>query len=534
MPRVALYNGDKTSARTFNADFFDRRTGTYAPNQSSRRQHLKELILGRLASNADSVIIANVYPLTSYYGETVMDSAVPSYEPLITEHIVKNLPSNTPFNKRKRAGEVVLSAAEHGSVIVKSYPGFEKSNYAYTDSGHYVDRYFCEAQLGYATVRLWGSTFLVDPNDSNIIISNVGMNVIYDVWNHFAAKPPIPLTASTVYASVRNSNEVDTSFVTGIVADANKRLLDLLTTLAEAPDTLRSFMQLMGSVKNIIMGVKKRQFSLTQSFHDRKKFLERKRNEDLFKLDIMREDLEDQVSKKVLTRRLANRRKKQLKREQERILKTYERAKRQAGIELVDALAHVWMNFRYNIMPLVYTAIDITEAVTKDPEFLTTRDTLQQEISLILPSDLPALEFTTDFKVFIRDRAKADIGPFSITSKVVSGNILTTAWELVPLSFVVDWFVNVGDFISAFSGGSTADRNSTISFKSVLDYKGKDSFNRKVIITGQLWNREVTGSLLQHSCLTFKPDMNPKRYLDSVALSWNAIRGDLIRSIKRS
>lgn len=534
MPRVAFYNEDRTNAQTFIADFIDRRTGTYAPNQPARRQRLKELILRQLTSNSGSVVIDSMYNVPRYYGETVIESSIPSYEPLITEHKVKDLPSNTPFDKRKRAGEVVLSAAEHGSVIVKSYPGFEKTNYAYMTTGHYVDRYFCAAQLGYEEVRLWGSTFLVDPDDSNVIISNVGMNTYYDVWNHIVAKPPIPLTASAVYASVRNSNEVDTSFVTGIVADANKRLLDLLTTLAEAPESLRSFMQLMGSVKNIVVGVKKRQFSLTQSFRDREKFLERKRNEDLFKLNIMREDLEDQVSKKVLTRRLANRRKKQLMREQERMLKTYERAKRQAGIELVDALAHVWMNYRYNIMPLVYTAIDITEAVTKDPEFLTTRDTLQQEVSLILPSDLPALEFTTDFKVFIRDRAKADIGPFSITSKVVSGNILTTAWELIPLSFVVDWFVNVGDFISAFSGGSTADRNSTISFKSVLDYTGKDSFDRKVVITGQLWNRQVTGSLLQHSCLTFKPDMNPKRYLDSVALSWNAIRGDLIRSIKRS
>lgn len=534
MPRVAFYSEEKTSEPVFNADFFDRTTGARVSDQSSRCLRLKELILAELASNSDSVVIDDIYNVSRYFGQTIMESAIPSYEPLITEHIVKDLPSNKPFNKRKRVGEVVLSAAEHGSVIVKSYPGFEKSNFVGTFGGNYVDRNFCVTYLGYETVRLWGTNFMVDPRDSNVIISNVGMNVYYDVWAHFEAKPPISLTASAVYASVRNSNEVDTSFVTGMVADANKRLLDLLTTLAETPETLRSFMQLMGSVKNIVVGVKKRQFSLTQSFEDRKKFLERKRNEDLFKLDIMREDLEDQVSKKVLTRRLANRRKKQLQREQERMLKTYERAKRQAGIELVDALAHVWMNFRYNIMPLVYTAIDITEAVTKDPEFLTTRDTLQQEVSLILPSDLPALEFTTDFKVFIRDRAKADIGPFSITSKVVSGNILTTAWELVPLSFVIDWFVNVGDFISAFSGGSTADRNSTISFKSVLDYNGKDSYNRKVIITGQLWNREVTGSLLQYSCLTFKPDMNPKRYLDSVALSWNAIRGDLIRSIKRS
>ena len=273
--------------------------------------------------------------------------------------------------------------------------------------------------------------------------------------------PPIQLTAETVYAMVMKSNEVDTAFVTSMVADANKRLLDLLTVLAETPESLRSVMQLLGTVKNIVVGVKRRQFSLTQSFADRKEYLKRKRDEDLTKLDRMRQELAEEVSARRLSRRVANRRRRMLERDLERTNKSYTRAMKQSGIEFNDAMAEVWMNFRYNIMPLVYTAIDITEAITKDPEFLTVRDGVEKHRSIVLPSDLPALEFTSNFNVFIRDRAKADVGPFSLTSKVVTGNILTTAWELVPLSFVVDWFINIGDVISAFSGGSTADRSST-------------------------------------------------------------------------
>ena len=531
MPRAAIYDLNSTESQPFYADFFTY-LGNEAPDQSGRRANLRNKILSKIQDLSGVVVQDSISSTANYYGETIIEDSVPSYEPLITEHYVRKLPSNSPFDKRRRNGEVVLSAAEHGRVQVKSYPGIEPSDYIGDNAGKYVDGWFCEQYLGFTRVRLWSSWFWVDPSDSSVIISNIGMNVLYKLWNQAVSMPPIQLTAETVYAMVMKSNEVDTAFVTRMVADANKRLLDLLTVLAETPESLRSLMQLLGTVKNIVVGVKRRQFSLTQSFADRKEYLKRKRDEDLTKLDRMRQELAEEVSARRLSRRVANRRRRMLERDLERTNKSYTRAMKQSGIEFNDAMAGVWMNFRYNIMPLVYTAIDITEAISKDPEFLTVRDGVEKHRSIVLPSDLPALEFTSNFNVFIRDRAKADVGPFSLTSKVVTGNILTTAWELVPLSFVVDWFINVGDVISAFSGGSTADRSSTLSFKSVLDYTGKDSSNRRVVISGQLWNREVTGSLQQYTCLTFEPDMNPYRYTDSIALAWNALRGDLKRSIR--
>jgi len=531
MPRIAIYEPSFSEGDTLYSDFFTFQ-GDYAPDQSGRRAALKLKILGVLQSLSGMTVLDNIYYTGNYSGQTIIESSLPSYPPLITEHSVKNLPRNPNYDARRRKGEVVLSSAEHGRVRVASYAGMKPESFIGNNAGKSVDGWFCHEHLGFYRVLVESSYFWVDPSDPSVIISNIHLGVRYELWNQVVPVPPIQLTAETVYAAVMESNVVDTTFVTGMVADANTRLLDLLTTLAETPESLRSIMQLLGTVKNIIVGVKRRQFSLTQSFRDRKEFLTRRRNEDLTRLDRMRTELADEVSALRLSRRVANRRRRMIERDLERTHTTYTRALRQSGIEFNDAMTGVWMNFRYNIMPLVYTAIDITEAITKDPEFLTTRDGTQKHRSVILPSDLPALEFTSIFNVFIRDRAKPDVGPFSLTSNVVTGNILTTAWELVPLSFVVDWFINVGDVISAFSGGSTADRSSTISFKSVLDYSGTDSSGRRVVISGQLWNREVTGSLLQYTCLTFEPDMNPMRYLDSVSLIWNALRGDLKRSIR--
>lgn len=57
-------------------------------------------------------------------------------------------------------------------------------------------------------------------------------------------------------------------------------------------------------------------------------------------------------------------------------------------------------------------------------------------------------------------------------------NPLTVAWELIPFSFVVDWFVNVGDFLASytdFAGASVSAPWSTrfeVAFEDALWYHG--------------------------------------------------------------
>lgn len=535
MPRIYQLDIESTSnsiLRDMNATFFNEDGTPYAWNDGAVERMRRDTLNYFLSRTGTTISVNPGTGSNQFSGETIVWGSVPSYEPLITEWKERNLPSNAPFAKRVRNGEVVLSNCDHGHLEVKSYPGRKVGAFLYQDSGRYPDGYWLVEKLGWTEKRWWGRSVFCPPGSSSVGAINIGgANTLYAAFDDFVVIPPLQITAEAVAVQVKNSMSVPTDTVTSAVSEANKRTLDALTALAETPETIRSFAQLIGQVANIVKGVKKRQFSLTQSFRDRKKYLSAKRTEDLVKIDNLLAELNAQAST-VVPRRVINRRRKLLERDRVRTIKSYERAQRKAEIELGDALSHVWMNFRYNIMPLVYTAVDIANAYDFDPEFLTVRKGLKSFPEIILDPDLPSLIVDTQFLVFIKDRAKSDVGPFSLTTKVVTGNLLTTAWELVPLSFVVDWFINIGDFITAISGGSTADRNSTISFKRIVDYNQVTKSGQRLVITGQLYNRSVTHSLQQYTCLTFEPDWNPKRQLDSLALFWNAIRGDLKRSIK--
>lgn len=536
MPRIAKVDVSHLETQHFHAMFFDP-YGNLLPNQDALAAKWTPIVRKTITSRMSNVIVNDVGASQYYLGDTIVEQALPGYPDLVSEHTEWERHSNKPFKKRVRNGEVVLAPYERGTITVRSTPGISLGSYFGQQAGRHVDGSVMVEFCGWNRVDYWGPSqgpAYRPPGETSVYVINIyGIQPVYNLYYDYQPIPPLELYAKDVYAKVKTSRSVDVGLVTETLARANKRLLDVLTALAETPESLRSILQLIQQVANITKGVKKRQFSLTQSFKDRKEFLTRKRNEDLHQLDVLRSELQGQVSARSISRRVAKKRERQLERDQRRTISSFVKAQRKAELELGDALSHVWMNYRYNIMPMVYTAIDITEAVTKNPEFLTERNGSKPsvEIDLGIPN-LPAVPVDRVFSVFIRDKAKADVGPFSLTSKVMSANILTTAWELIPLSFVVDWFVNVGDTIAAFSGGSTADRNSTISFKDLIEYNESLDTGQRLIINGRIYNCQVTGSLLQYACLTFEPDVNPHRQLDSIALFWNAIRGDLKRSIR--
>lgn len=131
-----------------------------------------------------------------------------------------------------------------------------------------------------------------------------------------------------------------------------------------------------------------------------------------------------------------------------------------SGSKFLRKLGERWMEYRYGIMPMVHSFQDIVRVsrkamiqVNRASRVLTPSFTHQA-----IPS-LPHKEVREDGTI----RVSYTIRNIYISEHVaklqhVAVNPLQTAWELIPYSFVVDWFVNVGDYICAHYSASLSSQ----------------------------------------------------------------------------
>jgi len=119
-------------------------------------------------------------------------------------------------------------------------------------------------------------------------------------------------------------------------------------------------------------------------------------------------------------------------------------------------LGDEWMQYRYGIMPLVYSFNDILKNSKRHMVHTEkkTRVVTPRKMNVTLPqssSNYVWQQYTgtvrytaTVYQVYSSEEASLYAG--------LGFNPLVTAWELIPYSFVIDWFVNVGDYIARKTG----------------------------------------------------------------------------------
>lgn len=140
---------------------------------------------------------------------------------------------------------------------------------------------------------------------------------------------------------------------------------------------------------------------------------------------------------------------------------------------LADDSTDIWLAYRYAILPLIYSLEDALEAL-EPPEaaFVRTRvrdsfDDIDSESIELDPRFVGNLSWNQTvtaraqvYTILTAEQAAKRthlLGPF------------TTAWELIPLSFVVDWVFQVGDFIASFRILPHASQGTTYSVSTTED-----------------------------------------------------------------
>lgn len=128
--------------------------------------------------------------------------------------------------------------------------------------------------------------------------------------------------------------------------------------------------------------------------------------------------------------------------------------------------ANAWLQYRYAIMPVVYSIQDTMSVINNSGfQFLTARRKKVIDVNDILVGPEPSALANTVPSVFNTfegtvtvtavGKARYDKGKLQRIVDQIRFNPLVTTWELIPFSFVVDWFINVGDYLSALTGSLT-------------------------------------------------------------------------------
>lgn len=265
-----------------------------------------------------------------------------------------------------------------------------------------------------------------------------------------------------------NQTERDEGIVTSTLCAARAGILDLSTTIAEAPETVRS---IWAACKFILQA-----------------YLECRRN----------------------VGRLNN-------------------SKDPGAIE---AIATLWLQYRYAIMPNVYLIEDSLDYLAKGERVYqterggTSRSTEPHEINGWV---IPPIEIVD--RVFVKNRFGV-----GFLNPTLQNNLAVTAWELVPLSFVIDWVLNIGDLLGSLSPA-------TGSVQEVVQYSRRT--NISVSLSHPDWigapvrvdinNYKSVGidNVYEEIGIVADPSMSLKRWLDAGALSWLSFKG-LFKSALRS
>lgn len=273
----------------------------------------------------------------------------------------------------------------------------------------------------------------------------------------------------------------DQELITNTVADANSMTYDIATEIGELPET----------ISYIVNGVKE---GITLLRRARK--------------DLVKRTTPGYIYKKPKWYRKPRRHKDTIG----------------SGNDLTDA-SSVWMQYRYAISPIAYSVNDLLDLLSMDAKkFQTFRGR----------RDLPAPEFdlpggyklisspTVSHRCFIKYRYGTD----SSIHQGLKLNLASTAWELVPLSFVMDWFFQVGDYLTAaFTPGVVSDSGCLYSTRVNGQYVWQGPDNSVIKLDVDFYKATPINP---KSFLRINSDVfvSYKRAIDAISLSWLLFKKD--------
>jgi hypothetical protein len=202
-----------------------------------------------------------------------------------------------------------------------------------------------------------------------------------------------------------------------------------------------------------------------------------------------------------------------------------------------DNLRDAWLEGRYGWRVLVYDILDANEAIRKLSKKQSQRTKERTGTTLSWTNSYESLH-ENPF-CYYNSRVITDKCSLGLRGRVISDftppafqfNPVTTAWELVTLSFVIDWVWNVGQALNAMSFLVLSGEYSacwSLQYDKVRTYSSTFTPKSGWTINGLGSFTETTSIIHRHPCVVPKlPSINVRldefKVLDLIALLWQRL-----------
>lgn len=210
------------------------------------------------------------------------------------------------------------------------------------------------------------------------------------------------------------------------------------------------------------------------------------------------------------------------------------------GVEKsAKSLGALWLTYRYGWGPLMTDMKEACEVLgkkltvydqrcfVKSPKVSSSNTVIRD----LVPGTLTRNESTKIwFKAWFSPPSSYSTLAQRFSSQLGLDAPLTVAWELVPFSFVVDWFIGVGEYLEALNKPSgftlgVVEYNHFTKWESSIDPNGTKVYNNSIVINEgarcgrtQVYYSRSSGNYPAPRIPTLDPSMNPKRLFDALSL----------------